>query len=262
MSKELSCEQVRERHLADEYRAGRLAPDEADAYERHFFNCERCFRDLEFHDRVARDLEARGTALLVRTRNAADARRSVRELAERLRPRRWILTPAIAAVAVAVGLLFMLRQPADDARRVRELWVPAPHPYVPSELRGGPGFADFTRGMEDYVAGRYRDAAGWLRRSLEAEPASGETAFYLGVSLLLAGEAGKAERALDLAVRLAPASREARWYLAQAAIEAGHLAGAERELIRLAAEEGPYQREARDLLAQVAEARTAGRSTG
>jgi len=41
--REITCELVDERDLDTRYLAGRLTPDEASAFEAHYFGCDRCF---------------------------------------------------------------------------------------------------------------------------------------------------------------------------------------------------------------------------
>lgn len=56
----LDCARIRELGIADEYRAGRLSRDEAEAYEEHYFGCADCFEDLQFGDHLAAYLRDEG----------------------------------------------------------------------------------------------------------------------------------------------------------------------------------------------------------
>jgi hypothetical protein len=85
---DLTCAEVDDRDLESGYLAGRLTAEEAEAYEAHYFGCERCWRTLE-------------TALAVR--GAGAARRpawfGVRTLA------------AAATVVLAVGAGWWMTRP-------------------------------------------------------------------------------------------------------------------------------------------------------
>ena len=43
---ELSCDQIAAHAFAERYLLGELSEPERDAYERHYFDCERCFHEL------------------------------------------------------------------------------------------------------------------------------------------------------------------------------------------------------------------------
>jgi len=79
---DLTCAEVDDRDLESGYLAGRLTAEEAEAYEAHYFGCERCWRTLE-------------TALAVRSARGARRRApfAVRTLA----------AAAIAVIAVGAG---------------------------------------------------------------------------------------------------------------------------------------------------------------
>jgi len=257
----MDCETIRKRHLADEYRAGRLTAEEAEAYECHFFACDRCFADLRFRDQVAGRLSEEGSSLFAaeldrERRRGADERSGWRGLLDQLRPRRaWASTGLRAAGATAAVFIFLLAVDhiADRSPGVRDLVAPTAHPYVASELRGDAGSAEFRRGMEAYAAGRYEEAADWLRRSTEAGSANGEAPFYLGVSLLMLDDATGAQAALQEAVGRVPSSSLYRWYLAQALLEQGRAEAAKAELNRIVDSGGEHARKARDLLRRIEE---------
>jgi hypothetical protein len=95
---DLTCAEVDDRDLESGYLAGRLTAEEAEAYEAHYFGCERCWRTLE-------------TALAVRAVGAP-----------RRRARWGIPTLAAAAtvvVAVAGGWWMTSRGPASPGEALR-----------------------------------------------------------------------------------------------------------------------------------------------
>jgi tetratricopeptide (TPR) repeat protein len=74
----MNCETIRRLGIADEYRAGRLSAEETDAYEEHYYACERCFEDLRFRDRVAGYLREEGERLFPAELAAARAEAAAR----------------------------------------------------------------------------------------------------------------------------------------------------------------------------------------
>lgn len=260
----MDCESIRREGIADEYRAQRLAPQVAEEYERHFFACDRCFEDLRVRDEVAAVLRTEGRVLFA-LEIAASAPARARRHSDLLsliglrrgwpaHPQRaWLVGLAVAAVLFAIGV-FTLRTSSHTAR-LAALCTPVAYPYVPSELRGGAGSAEFRLGMEHYAEGRYGEARRLLERSARAVPQDPEILFYLGVSLLMSGYNKEASRALESAARLAPSSALYRWYLAQALLRGRRVDAATSQLKGLVSTGGDYATEAGDLLRRIDETR-------
>lgn len=260
----MDCETIRKRHLADEYRAGRLTAEEAEDYERHFFACDRCFADLRLRDHVAERLSEEGSSLFADEAGREKSRRGEREVSgwRGLLDPAWLRSAGVslalragAVAVVAVLAVFAIGRLSDQSSEFRDLWTPTAHPYVASELRGDAGAVEFRSGMEAYVAGRYEEAVDRLRRSAETGSPNGEVSFYLGVSLLMLDDAEAAEAALQRAIEHMPSSALYRWYLAQAKLKQGRVKAAEAELGQIADGGGQYAYEARSLLQRIAEIR-------
>jgi len=265
----MDCDRIRREHIADEYRAGRLSPEDAEAYEVHYFACDRCFEDLQLRDRIARHLAAEGSVLFApeiaaqeaeRAREAGERRTVIRRRvpARGLRPWFAPLRPAwvgAAAAVAAVAVVLLLVGTHDRAARWQGLLTPTAYPYSASELRGGPGLPEFDAGMTHYDQGRYHEAAELLQRSIAAGAGDADVRFYLGVSLLMTKDFRGAARALEQAVRLVPSSDPYRWYAAQAHLGCGRVEEAELELRQLASGNGRFSGAARNLLQSISEAR-------
>jgi len=71
----LDCDTVQRLGLADEYRAWRLTTEETEAYEEHYFACERCFQDLLFRDRIAGHVREQGARLFAEELRGPDPAR-------------------------------------------------------------------------------------------------------------------------------------------------------------------------------------------
>jgi len=84
----------------DGYLLNRLEGTERDAFEEHYFNCERCFLRLQERDRLIRIVKARGPALLEAP--------PVRTLLRRPAPLAWAAAAA-GVVLVAATLLVLPR---------------------------------------------------------------------------------------------------------------------------------------------------------
>ena len=257
----MDCKTIRKRRMAEEYRSGRLSPEEAEAYERHYLSCDACFADLDFDRRATVRLRENGGEFFA-AEIEAESRGRLREYAMgRKGPdpsgRRWIARrPVWAGGLAAAGALLVLgllvNENAQRAQELKGLWTPRPHPYIPSELRGDAGWPEFQRGIEAYQAGRYSEAVEPLQRAARLAPQEGVVQFYLGVSLLMSNQPRDARRALEEAAQRMPSSRIVRWYLAQAELQTGRVRDAERLARDLAATPGAYMSEADSLLRRIA----------
>jgi predicted Zn-dependent protease len=260
----MDCDRIRKRHIADEYRAGRLSPEETEAYERHYFTCDACFSDLRFHDRVASELKFAGAELFA-PEIAAEMRPATQGPALETAPlwrraKGWLAPRPVwtgglaAAAAIAVIALLMIDS-AQRAAHLRELWTPRPHPYIASDLRGPIALPEFQEAMQHYGAGRFEAAAERLRRAARETPLEVDVRFYLGVSLLLTGKPKEARRSLAVAAELQPSSTLFAWYLAQAHLACSRATEAEALLRRIAATQSEHAAAADSLLEKIAEAR-------
>jgi predicted Zn-dependent protease len=260
----MDCDTIRKRHIADEYRAGRLSPEEAEAYERHYFTCDACFSDLRFHDRVASQLKSEGAELfaleIASERRGAARGRALATAPLWRRAKGWLAprpawTGGLAAAAAIALIAALVIDSGQRAARLRELWTPRPHPYIASDLRGPAALPDFEAAMQHYAAGRFEDAVERLRCAAQVAPREADVRFYLGVSLLLTGKPKEARRSLAVAMELQPSSTLFAWYLAQAHLACGRATDAEALLDRVAAAPGEHAAAAEALLEKIAEAR-------
>jgi hypothetical protein len=261
------CEEVARDEIVEKYLLGGL-PDEArDAFEAHYFDCDRCFRMLQTARTVQGEL----------ARTAAAVR------AEGMAPswiRGWAWGPAIAVLVLAVGLTLWQRsapttisdaappalvppagpaatapQPASPqppAPSLGELGRVEPPAFVPSRLRGAQdeATAAFAAAMKSYARGDYARAAEGLQKAADLDPGAPHIAFFLGASHLLSGRPDAAVTALQRAVALGDSAylEDAHFYLAKAHLQqdrAGPAIEQLRIVVRLA---GERQVEARELL--------------
>ena len=124
----ITCIRVEEEDLDARYLAGTLSEQEAEAFEEHYFECERCWATVQ----LGRDVRAALTA--DETRPAALPRGAERDTPRRVRElsrRRWFPLAIAASIAiVAIGLwprgergnrdtvADQLRGPTDSIRAV------------------------------------------------------------------------------------------------------------------------------------------------
>lgn len=104
--KEIDCALVEQHDLVGEYLAERLDPQQAEAFEAHYFGCERCSAEVQ----VASELRAAvgGTALVASPAGVAPPRRLAGEDLATL------LAAAAAVAIVVVGLREPPKKPAIE----------------------------------------------------------------------------------------------------------------------------------------------------
>ncbi len=133
----------------------------------------------------------------------------------------WV--PATVVAVLVLAVVFHFGGDSDGFRHFARL---EPVPYVLLDTRAGETEAErlFSEGMTRYVAGRYGEAADLLAESVALQDAelpggaSDQARFYLGLSLLLRGDAAAAREPLARAggSPVPAVAERAHWFLAQA----------------------------------------------
>ena len=120
----------------------------------------------------------------------------------------------------------------------------------------------FNEAMNEYVAGRYVEAAEGLRNARRLEPTAADVHFYLGICELMSShpeaaiaslqEASTLERSAAFRNSAGPQLKQwTHYYLAKAHIQTGNLQEAEAELTKAVAAGGPLTSEAKKLLSNL-----------
>lgn len=209
---------IHEAELADRYVAGRMPEAERIAFEDHFVTCAQCQQDLRFA-RAVRVSATGGAPQPAASATFAGAATP----GARAKPShtvRWI------GIALAAGLaaIALVRTGSSPALVALGGMTDAPA-YDGIAVRGTPGRGDaiFDRAMTEYSARHFATAAEGLRAALAAGQDSIPTEFFLGASLLFAGDVRGAADAFDRVVAKgdSPYSDEAQLYEAKALLRLG-----------------------------------------
>jgi tetratricopeptide (TPR) repeat protein len=269
----MDCAKVAREDIIESYLVDRLSEEDREAFEEHYFECARCFEDLQSLRVIRGELRRAGAEIETRT---------TRPLL------RWAPAAGLAAAAVlAVAVLLWMRPTSPsgppeatnapspsqaqspEKPRAQERPEPtvAPEPsleqlarvepprYEPLTLRGAPddATARFQRGMERYRKADYRGAVDNLRAAAALDPDSAHIAFFLGISHLMLGQDSAAIDRLraTIAIGDSPYFEDAHLYLAKAFLRRKDLGAAETELKKLIQLHGSGSGEARRLLTQV-----------
>ena len=277
----MNCEQVTKEEITEKYVLGRLTEAEQGAFELHFFECVRCFEEVESLRMLQTELR----------RDASSIR------AETSKPRhlfwRWAWAPAAALAVLAVGVGWQVwrarvapfqppaavqiptAKPAPQPTvpslelespawrlRLAELSEVRPPEYVPLVLRGAEDDATqrFRAAMRHYVRGDYAAAIPGLRAASELNPQASYINFFLGICYLLTDQTDAAIKQLRRTAALghlgrpfafSPYFEETFFYLAKCSLRKGDLRAARNELLITRELQGEHKDEARKLLEQV-----------
>jgi tetratricopeptide (TPR) repeat protein len=261
----MTCERVMKENLAEQYLVGALSAPQQDAFEQHYFECPRCFEELDQHRLLQQALQQAET----------DIRR------ETVAPRpswnwQWGAVAVAATVILAVALGIWYGRPRATSPTVAtpssppsqgpqgtqppvahqpslvELAKFEPPAYTPIVLRGSSDAArqHFQAAMRHYSKADYAGAIPGLRQASALDPQAADSHFYLGVCYLLVGETDAGIQALKGAVALGESAylEDARFYLAKAYLRTGNLSAAREELNQTVQLKGDRQSEARQML--------------
>jgi Putative zinc-finger len=270
----MDCGRVMREEILEGYLAGRLSEDDRDAFEEHYFECARCFRDLQVLRAVRGELQRAGSGLDARTTRSFFG---------------WTAAAAMAAVVVlSVAIVLWMRPPPPSERVERIETQPEVQPqppeksgsprgaeppssagepslpqlarfepprYEPLRLRGTPSEATtrFQMGMARYQKADYRGAVTHFRSAAELEPAGPHIRFFLGISYLLTGQDRAAVEWLNATIALGDSAylEDAHFYVAKAYLRQEDLGAAETHLKRVVQLRESRSGEARQLLAQL-----------
>jgi tetratricopeptide (TPR) repeat protein len=269
----MGCDMARREEILEGYLVGRLSIEESEAFETHFFECARCFDELQTLQAIQRELR--------------QAHVTSRRSPARLLVGGWRAAVLAAAVVLAVGVLSWMRSSvpsgspdAPTARRSPSLAQPSEQPrpalpaptvasgpsleqlarfepprYEPLRLRGVPdeATARFQRGMEQYRRADYAGAVDDLRAAVELDSDAAHARFFLGISYLLLAQDNAAIDQLRNTVALGDSAylEDAHFFLAKAFLRREDLGRAETQLKRLIDPPGSRTADARHLLAEV-----------
>lgn len=257
----MNCDQVMKGEIAEKYLLGELGEADQEAFEQHYFECPRCFQELETYRALQGELKQAAPAIL-----AEPVGRRIG----------WAWAAAAAGVLLVVGISTWLRQegpappsvqaPAQQAPTVQEPAQPSvpslselaqvqPPPYVPATLRGPEDEArrQFRQAMQHYLKGDFQAAIPELRSAYRLDPKAPNIGFYLGACLLLTNDTDGAIKQLRAVTALGetPYLEEAHFYLAKAYLRKADLNGAQAEFNKTIQLQGERQKEAQELLDQI-----------
>ena len=203
VTKDLDCQYVEENDLVSSYLGGRLSEEEAEAFERHYFGCERCWAEVKAGQEIRAALKGgRATAAEARPSNVRQG------------PwKNWRLPAIAAALGAAVAGSVLVVRGADKkgiatlaraagSMRTTEARLTGQFEYGPI-TRGADSKTGIPRKLRSAVGSATSEVGEWLdkhpstdkRPSSERRP-SVDDSHTAGVAYLLLGEWDDAIRAL------------------------------------------------------------------
>jgi TolA-binding protein len=275
----MSCERIVKDEFAEKYLLGQLNDAEQEAYEQHYFECHRCFDELQTYRALQNELQ--------KLAPPEPAREPAWQGTGWWWGWRWAAATAAAAVVLAIGINVWLGPSETPAPAPPIAAVPAPPSstapgtpaeptgapvpavspslaelaqvvppvYTPIILRGAPDEAtqQFRAAMDHYAKGDYHAAIPGLRAAARLKPDAAHMGFYLGGCYLLAGDTHAAVSELRRTIALGdtPYLEDAHFFLAKAYLRQGDSNAAQRELRATIQLQGEHEQEARELLQRI-----------
>jgi tetratricopeptide (TPR) repeat protein len=268
----MTCEQISNGEIVERYLRDDLGEDAREAFEQHYFACDRCFALLQTLRDVQSELAGRRAEIL----SAAVGRPWIW---------RWGWLPATAVVVLAASVVLVQRQadvelPLNEAGRstgvdaspqppavvrppvptLAELARVEPPEYSPGRLRGvtDEAAARYEAAMKQYQQRNYIAAVTGLSAAARLDADAPHIQFFLGISRLMAGQPDAAIESLGRTIALgdSPFIEEAHYFLAKSYLQLGDVRGADRELtqtIELRGEREAEAQQLRDQLRRLAE---------
>ena len=248
----LNCEVIEEQQVIQRYLAEDLSPEKVEAFERHYFECDRCFAELQLQHALGLELGGSETSI-AKVVPSPDSQR-----------RPWLENPWVWGLAAAAVLVMLIlpqlwtelgtELPSGEEARTEALQQLAKleqvPPYLRSAVRGGNvGRVSerFQEGMRLYVEQDYASAAGALEEVTKLDSDHVPAAFYVGICYLLTDEPDRAAEQLERVVASTAEGYqdEADWYLAKAYFRQGDIESARRQLNKIVGRGGMYVEDAR-----------------
>jgi CHAT domain-containing protein len=189
--KDLDCQYVEEHELVTSYLAGRLSEDEAEAFEKHYFGCEKCWAEVRAGNEIRAALKGHAGGATVRRGPWTN----------------WKLLAIAAAVGVVVfgGLLFVRNRDGSDIRMLAAaLAFKSPVEARLTGFTNGPRQSE--RSLSPPVSspsGETLEAIGRIKSRAERSATAANLA-ALGVAELVIGEEEDSVKSLETATEMEP----------------------------------------------------------
>jgi tetratricopeptide (TPR) repeat protein len=245
----MDCARVTREDIVEQYVVGRLTEADRDAFERHYFECARCFDELRQYQLIQEELQ-QTSASEERVPIGGPLRSGLAAAAVVLLGLAlWWMWPSTAPPPAPASASLPTPAPVDT---LAHLAVVTPPPYEPVTLRSTPDAATrrFRDAMTRYREGDYAGAVPGLVEAVQLDPDRAQAHFYLGACYLLTQQPARAIPVLEAALARGDSAyaEEARFYLAKAFLATGNAAASRTALEAVVAIQGPRAAEARTLV--------------
>lgn len=246
----MDCDQIEREEIIEKYLTGKLDKAGQKELESHCFGCPKCFETLQVQRALQEELWKQ--AKIVSPAPSEERRLRIRGLS-------IVSVAAGLVIIVVLAILWYFGRTGERSIRSGEtsaslglLAAFEPPPYIPPALRGAADEATerFRAGMKFYQESRYAEALPNLQAAAGLNPQAASIRFFLGICLLLTGQADPGIAELQKAIALGDVTylNEAHFYLAKGYLRKGDASAARKELQTVAESGGKLSEDAARLL--------------
>lgn len=264
----MGCEYAERDEVIVEYVEGTLSGDAREAFEAHFFGCDRCFAQLQMTEKLVGAMEHHGEQVFAGLREESGAlpvgtwatRKPAAEKVNWLGrlPVVWhqrfhtAARFALAAVLLLIVGSWFLKYfvfPIDYKQLASDQPTPWPSNVNPSDRKVS---TLVEQAGEQVKEKDYRDAKNTLTQAVGLDPTMASLKYLLGASCYLANDYENAIGHLTEALEMDQQLYDARWYLAHAYLRNHERQKAIDQLVALVEnEESGYVKRAREILKEI-----------
>ena len=226
----MGCEYEERDEVIVDYVEGSLTGDAREAFEAHYFGCDRCFAQLQMTEKLIGTMLQHGEKVFARfheqpatSPGKASKTPSLEDTAVNwigrlelvlLRRKHLAGLMALALIVLVVGgwvVRYFIFPPDYQKLAVVE---PSPWPMVTPLGEAADALVDQAR--QQYLKREYRGAISALAQAVHIYPSIASLEYILGVCYFFAHDTDAAVDHLTHALNLKPDLEAARWYLAHA----------------------------------------------
>ncbi len=238
----MECDLTNRTKTIEDYLSEQLSVEEQKAFDEHLFNCDICFQELNFKEKVVNLVRDEGNILFKKYLKKKKKKDEgfFQIVADKFptiirnKQKRWIF--ASVTVCILMISIILIFKPFTPHSGSDELFKIEPFPYLKPHTLEDLMAAEkkFFEGMEYYQRDEFAEAGLKLQEALAENQQLVEAYFYLGVCYFFQDQSDQAIINLKIAIEQKPNSEKAYWFLGHLYYKMGETQNAITEFQKVA----------------------------